>query len=311
MNTHPEKWYIPLTDDNYDEVKSWWLKQAEKSGWGGRTLPHDVLVLSEHPWDFSHYWGTPTGFSVQLPEYQKITLEQFREITNPHPKKWCIEITANNHIELNAWRRKVATTHRHVTLPPRFTILSNHEYDGSYYYSNNIQSLKQEKYYRDYQEITLEQFRQITNSTPIPMPKTIQISRQLLNEYYDAATTPQKEYLIEHFKLDGTTTDEAIRELHAMACERWKPRIKKNHPDCFPEESKYFDFSGLEGSIIASNETADKLGMYRGFIQVRNNEANPETHNRSFYLSSRYNWELKHDGSEDGKLVYVLIPTKK
>jgi len=232
MNTHPEKWYIPLTEENYNEVKSWWLKQVEKSGWGGRTLPHDKLVLSEHPWDFSHYWSGPTGFSVRLP---------------------------------------------------------------------------------DYQEITLEQFRQITNSTPPPIPKTIQISRQLLNEYYDAATTPQKEYLTEHFKLDGTTTNEAIRGLHAMACDTWKPRIKKNHPDCFPEESKYFDFTKTmyKQPKLVSDETADELGMAHNFIEVRNNPSNPETHGRSFYLDAAYNWELKQDGSDDGIPIYVLIPTKK
>jgi len=231
MNTHPKKWYIPLTKENYDEVKSWWLKQVEKSGWGHKVYPpRDGLVLSEHPQDSSHYSSAPTGFSIQYPEYQ---------------------------------------------------------------------------------EITLEQFRQITNSTPNPMPKSIQISRQLLNEYYDAANTPQREYLSEHFKLDGTTTDEAIRELHAMACDTWKPRIKKNHPDCFPEESKYFDFSGVNDFKIVSNETADKLGIYAEFIQVRNNEGNSETHNRSFYLSTLYNWELKQDGSEGGKPVFVLIPTKK
>jgi len=234
MNAHPQKWYIPLTEENYDEVKSWWLKQVEKSGWGGkRTPPHDGLVLSEHPFDSSHYWSAPTGFSIQFPTYQKITLEQFR---------------------------------------------------------------------------------QITNSTPIPMPKTIQISRQLLNEYYDAATTPQREYLAEHFKLDGTTTDEAIRELHAMACDTWKPRIKKNHPDCFPEESKYFNFSGYvdsNGFNILKQGAGNRLGMGNCFIQIRHNEGNPETHMRSFYLDTSYNWELKQDGSDDGGPVYVLIPTKK
>ena len=146
------------------------------------------------------------------------------------------------------------------------------------------------------------------------MPKTIKISRQLLNEYYEVATTPQKEYLIENFKLDGTTTDEAIRELHAMACDRWKPRIKKNHPDCFPEESKHFDFSGYvsnNGYNILKEGAGNQLGMSNTFIQIRNNDGSHETNMRSFYLDSAYNWELKHDGSEDGNLVYVLIPTKK
>ena len=137
MNTHPEKWYIPLTDDNYDEVKSWWLKQAEKSGWGGRTLPHDVLVLSEHPWDFSHYWSGPTRFSVRFPDYRKITLEQFRKITNSQPMKqpehWCIEATKENFVELYTWWRKnAAEDYSQFTVG--CTLMSEHPKDESKYY---------------------------------------------------------------------------------------------------------------------------------------------------------------------------------
>jgi hypothetical protein len=121
------------------------------------------------------------------------------------------------------------------------------------------------------------------------MTKSIQITHSLLIEYYKAATTHQKEYLNIHFKLDGTTTDEAIRGLYDLACWDWKPRIKKNHPDCFPEDSKYFDFSnrvddkGVKG--IVSNEVADSLGMKHDFIQIRSNDYNQETHYCSFYLT--------------------------
>jgi len=137
------------------------------------------------------------------------------------------------------------------------------------------------------------------------MTKSIQISRKLLIEYYEASTTPQREYLTKHFKLDGTTTDEAIRGLYEMACSKWKPRIKKNHPECFPEDSKYFDFLEFLGrKSLIEDEVADLLGMNRDFIQIR--KASSEYGNRSFYLDSDYNWELIQDG--DNK---ILIPTKK
>ena len=230
MNTHPEKWYIQLTPENYDEVKAWWLKQVEKSEWGGRRLHDSYTVLSKHPWDSSFYWCDGG------PNFKK---------SNP-----------------------------------------------------------------SYQEITLEQFRQITNSTPTqkPMTKSIQISRDLLNEYYEASTREQKEHLTEHFKLDGTTTDEAIRQLYEMACSTWKPRIKKNHPDCFPEDSKYFDFSAyvsVSGNCgVVEDEVAKMLGLSNDFIQIRGyGSANQ---NRSFFLTPEYDWELVQDGS-----AKVLIPTKK
>jgi hypothetical protein len=64
--------------------------------------------------------------------------------------------------------------------------------------------------------------------------KIIKISRTLLNEYYEAATITQQEFINAHFKIDGTTTVESIIGLHNIACDTWKPTIKANHPDCFP-----------------------------------------------------------------------------
>jgi hypothetical protein len=231
---------------------------------------------------------------------------------NTLPQNWLIEVTEENQEELDRWRQQVATSHRCNDLKAGHTLLSRHPSDGSYYYSNPVRELKKDANYADYQEITLEQFRQITNQTQKPMTKSIQISRELLNKYYDAATTLQREYLAEHFKLDGTTTDEAIRELHAMACLTWKRRIKNNHPDCFHEDSKHFDFSS-RGTFkgIVSGEVADSLGMTHDFIQIRNNSGNPETHYCSFYLSSKYDWKLVQDGEETNGMAWALIPTKK
>jgi hypothetical protein len=233
---HPEKWYIPVTEENREELQPWWQEQVRKSGWGTGRLYEDRLLLSEHPKDSSYYWsGDLEYFTSLYPSYQEITLEQFRQITN-------------------------------------------------------------------------------SNQTQTTMTKQIQISRELLNEYYEAATSPQRAYLSEHFKLDGRTTDEAIRGLHELACSTWKPKIKKNHPDCFPEESKYFDFSrhaskpGQEKRIV-SEDVCKSLGLdddHFGFIQIRNNPCNPQTNNRSFYLDNGYNWELKQDDE-----AMVLIPTKK
>lgn len=230
------------------------------------------------------------------------------------PAKWYIGVTEENRDELDRWRQKVATSCRdHELRANEHTLLSRHSIDESCYYASPVQDIRDDVDYNDYQEITLEQFRQITIQNP--MTKSIQIPRKLLNEYYEAATTPQREYIINHFKLDGTTTEEAIRRLYDMACNTWKPRIMKNHPECFPEEAKHFDFSlytaksGDRGLIAEGN--AAYLGLNEDFIRVRNNPKNKETHHRSFYLDSAYNWELTQDGTESGKPVMILIPTKK
>ncbi len=184
--------------------------------------------------------------------------------TNSHPEHWYIVATEDNYSELEAWRQTVASSYLE-SFRIGHPLLSEHPKDDSYYYGGSINGLRNDSDFSHYREITLEQFRQITNSKP--MSKTIQIPRTLLNEYFDAATTPQQEYLTKHFKLDGTTTDEAIRGLYDLACGGWKPKIKTNHPECFPEESKYFDFSKHANQYgcdsIVSNNVAESLGLYR------------------------------------------------
>ena len=229
--------------------------------------------------------------------------------TNSHPEKWYIVATEDNYDELNAWRQTVATSYLNSFVIDH-PLLSEHPGDTSYYYGGSVDSLRRNSDFDGYQEITIEQFRAITNTKPMSKTevKTIQIPHSLLIEYYEASTTPQREYLTKHFKLDGTTTDEAIRGLYELACGGWKPKIKANHPDCFPEDSKYFDFSkhttqhGYDNIVLY--DVAHSLGLCRSFIQVRC--SNTEYGNRAFYLTSEYNWELVRDGAD-----MVLIPTKK
>ena len=230
--------------------------------------------------------------------------------TNSHPEHWYIVATEDNYSELEAWRQTVATSYLE-SFKIGYPLLSKHPGDNSYYYGGSVGSLRCNSDYDYYQEITIEQFRAITNPKPMSKTevKTIQISRTLLNEYYEASTILQREYLTKHFKLDGTTTDEAIRGLYEMACGTWKPKIKANHPECFPEESKYFDFSKHTdqhgcGSIVSS-DVAHSLGLCRNFIQVRGSSTT-ENDRRAFYLTDDYNWELVNDNG-----AMTLIPTKK
>ena len=313
MNTHPEHWCIQATEQNFAELYPWWRANADKS-WKIFTI--GFTLMSSHP-DGSYYFSDCIEDCIeQYPNHQPITLEQFRQITNPKnmntlPTKWYIEATEENREELNAWRLKNATQYLlRYHFAVGHTLLSEHHSDKSCYYSDDADAVRDCDEYKDYQEITLEQFRQITNPKPMLKTevKTIQISRTLLNDYYEAATKEQKEYMSKHFKLDGTTTDEAIRGLYELACNKWKPHIKANHSECFPEDSKYFDFSKHTNQYgcdsIVSNNVAESLGLCRNFIQVRGSDT--ENSDRSFYLDRRYNWELINEGG-----VMVLIPTKK
>jgi len=139
---------------------------------------------------------------------------------------------------------------------------------------------------------------------------TIKISRDTLNSYWDAATTDQREYINKHFQLDGTTTVDAIKGLRNIACDKWKKIIASNHPEVFPEHSKYFDLKGLKRGLNSDCFTAEELvgtGLNRGFLQVANAVLNGEYRDKGLYLSDLYNWEF-HETEYGG---WVVVPTKK
>jgi len=233
---------------------------------------------------------------------------------NQHPEKWYIVATKENYDELNTWRETMAGSHlAHFKID--HLLLSKHHCDNSYCFWGDVEELKSRPYYNDYQEITLEQFRQITNPKPVSETTPIQIDRKLLNEYYEASTTSQKAYIAEHFKLDGSTTVRAIRGLYELACDRWKPKIKANHPNCFEPENKEFDFknyvaretiAGKGSKYILKDGISEELGLPDNFIQIRTNtESN--YHCKAFFLNECLNWEL----TTDNEGAIVLIPTKK
>jgi hypothetical protein len=314
MNTLPTNWYIEVTRENQEELNRWRKKVATQ--YRDYTVRAGYTLLSRHQYDGSYYYSD--GADVvrdcdEYKDYQEITLEQFRAITNPLPEHWYIEVTEDNREELNRWRLSKRTIdaarwdHKFV---PGATLLSKHpQNDGSYFWSKEAETPIELKH-PQYKPITLEQFRQITNSKPMSKPevKTIQISRTLLNQYYEAATPPQKEYIVNHFKMDGTTTDEAIRGLHEKACSEWKPKIKANHPDCFPEDSKYFDFSKYDSHLIMIPDAIKALGFGRNSdpIQIRVGVDSTYQH-KGFWLDDNYDWELVRDNLN----ALVLVPTKK
>jgi hypothetical protein len=309
-----KNWYIVITEENHSELLEWWNGSEGKSI-GCRPPSVGEYLMSKNPKDKSCYWTKSDtnhhGLTWQQ-EYELITLEQFRAITNPVPEHWYIEVTEDNREELNRWRlskRTPESARWDDKFVPGATLLSKHPEDGSYFWSKEAETPIELKH-PQYKPITLEQFRQITNSKPMSKPevKTIQISRTLLNQYYEAATPPQKEYIVNHFKMDGTTTDEAIRGLHEKACSEWKPKIKANHPDCFPEDSKYFDFSKYDSHLIMIPDAIKALGFGRNSdpIQIRVGVDSTYQH-KGFWLDDNYDWELVRDNLN----ALVLVPTKK
>jgi hypothetical protein len=182
-----------------------------------------------------------------------------------HPENWYIEVTKENFTVLQKWHKsKTAGTVWKDDLCIGHLLLSKHFDDTSYYWCGTEESLNE--YHSQYKKITLEQFKQITEMTEtINSTDAITIDRGILNQYYDAATETQREYLDKHFSLSGKTTVEAITGLYDIACDKWKPIIKNNHPECFPVTKSAIElavenigkpnFSSCEISIKAINHT--------------------------------------------------------
>lgn len=235
------------------------------------------------------------------------------------PKLWAIEVTVENKDIVNAWwLNKVKDSpnqcwikNHPYGLPIGYTVLSEHWSDTSYYSCWSSYKVVSKKV--EYTPITLEQFIQITkqeNNTNMKTPnpdKEIKIGRDLLNQYYDAATSEQRNYINDNFKVDGTTTVQGIVGLHDIACSTWKPKIKQNHPECFVEESKEFDFSKMNHKKLFSNDVIEALGIkcvHTQFMEIR---GGGDYENKAFYLTDEFNWELKKDSTGE----WVLIPTRK
>lgn len=122
-----------------------------------------------------------------------------------HPKKWYIEVTRDNYQTLKTWHsKKVAGTSWTDGLEIGHFLLSEHPGDTSCYWTGYESTFNNE--YPGYEKITLEQFMQMMEIDVID----ITISRDILNQYYEAATADQREYINKHFTVGGKTTVESI-----------------------------------------------------------------------------------------------------
>lgn len=153
------------------------------------------------------------------------------ELLNDIPEKWCIEMTKENKHILYPWWKENAIGWSGCRIHEGYTLLSTHPNDPSMYYCSSVNDFLES--HPEYELITFEQFKTLLKTPIMDIKKSIRISRDILNEYYDAATTFQREFINEHFKLNGTTTVESIIGLHDLACDTWKNIIKENHPNCF------------------------------------------------------------------------------
>jgi hypothetical protein len=224
---------VRITDDGsiystYEEMADIMGLTKWKSSYGVNGMTGVIVSIKEHT---THYNKILVG--VDLGECEIIINLKGLELLNDIPDKWCIEMTEENKDILYPWWKENIVGWNGCPISEGYTLLSTHPSDSSMYFCNDLAGFLES--HPEYTPITLEQFKLISKTKPVmDTNKRIQISRTLLNEYYEAATMSQREFINDNFKIDGTTTVTSIIGLHNIACNEWKSIIKANHPACFP-----------------------------------------------------------------------------
>ena len=90
-----------------------------------------------------------------------LCIDDINQDIPPIPEKWYIECTEDNRDILNGWRLERCSDNfkKESDLLIGETLLSENLIDESFYYAQNAKLLHMSSEYKDYQEITLEQFK--------------------------------------------------------------------------------------------------------------------------------------------------------
>ena len=132
----------------------------------------------------------------------------------------------------------------------------------------------------------------------------IQISRKLVAEYYEISNGEQRKYINDNFKIDGTTTVDALIGLEKLFHGKWKNIIRENHPKYFPKpEFDFTDYRREHTCVVFTDRQTELLGFEMSPIQIR---THGEYQNKGFWLSNEVEWKLIKEGD-----TQVLVPIKK
>lgn len=88
-----------------------------------------------------------------------LCIDDIKPEVPPIPENWYIECTENNQDILNCWRLQNAKDYIDYEFCIGYILLSKNESDESLFYGNQFQYFQQDSRYKNYQEITLEQFK--------------------------------------------------------------------------------------------------------------------------------------------------------
>lgn len=194
------------------------------------------------------------------------------------PKEWQVEKNSSNYKVINEWMNKHHAVENTIS-----------EYSDGSGWANNVNASKLVE--ENLPIITFEQFLKITE-----MKETVKMSQKFLSEAYAAADSTVKSLIKENvdaFEL-STTKDFVLQMVERYkSCLEWTAKLKTEFKDILGTEmdlstGKYISKSGKEHGIFGTIG----LPVNNNLIGVRSGS---NLKNKSFYLSTDFNWEMVVD----------------
>lgn len=242
----------------------------------------------------------------KLNQYNVIPFSDI-EIEEQFPEKWYLPLIDCNDKqlkELNNWRLKQPHCEYVDNILDNHQLLLSKHPDNTYYYSNNY-NFKPENWAKNYQEITIKQFyKHILKKeimTRFPFKLTVADAAKIIN----VACNTWKKKLSNAWAIDlicneVTTVNEDFYKKMRKAC---NPKQHIILDEVFGKDSNKID--------LTNPSTFNDLKIYEAdgndetsLIAIREDN---ELANKSFYLNSKFNWELKRDSDD----ILCLVPTHK
>jgi len=262
-------------------------------GWGGGVSDYYGYDGSRS-YNGTAYWDDVSSFE---PGTVEITLEQFKQMTNPvyTPEDWkngkcAIKWEDNKREQITKFMKDICSANG---APPG---VYRYYYDDGrkigYYSCSDVTSLP---------IVTIDQLLNNTQKQENKM-KTVKMDAAFLHEAYNRADEDVKKLIkanVDAFEL--TTTEEFVLQMmnRYKGCSEWKAKLEKQFPTLVTKE------------LDLSVDVVNGLQLYRRDGDVSNSliavKSGGNYKNKGFYLNSNYNWEIVKDNVG----YNVLIPTRK
>lgn len=157
-------------------------------------LENDLDDSRDYDWNFNAHMITPIEFEL--------------------PENWYLVIDRSNYEDTENWRQTKCS--RDWSYEPNLIgkiLLSKHVHDESYFYNKTLHRFKRDSQYKDYKEITTEQFRKYVlkqTKTSKAVEKTQTITREAFTSIYDVACSTWKKKLEDMVKSQSFFTKEIV-----------------------------------------------------------------------------------------------------